>query len=161
MTWKIKAKGAKQTTEVISDDPKYAIFKANQWRSHGLEVWIEDINGNKVDEAALRKAADQTYPHVPPLNYQFHWSDYGFRKSSGRLKEEQPMARKKNAAEIKEPDEYRGLVRLAMLDFRGRHQRKPHDFEEFWEWCHRYGSDEVFREADSQVRPPGYLLLAK
>jgi hypothetical protein len=41
------------------------------------------------------------------------------------------MARKKNAAEIKEPDEYRGLVRLAMLDFRGRHQRKPHDFEEF------------------------------
>ena len=42
------------------------------------------------------------------------------------------MARKKNAAEIKEPDEYRGLVRLAMLDFRRRHQRKPHDFEEFW-----------------------------
>jgi hypothetical protein len=26
MTWKIKAKGAKQTTEVISDDPKYAIL---------------------------------------------------------------------------------------------------------------------------------------
>ena len=34
------------------------------------------------------------------------------------------MARKKNATKIKEPDEYRGLVRLAMLDFRGRHQRK-------------------------------------
>lgn len=64
MTWKIKAKGAKQTTEVISDDPKYAIFKADQWRSHGLEVWIEDINGN--NEAALRKAADQTYPYAPP-----------------------------------------------------------------------------------------------
>src|SRR5215472_5324585 len=76
-------------------------------------------------------------------------------------KEDQPMARKKNAAEIKEPDEYRGLVRLAMLDFRGRHRRKPHDFEEFWEWCHQYGSDELFREANSQVRPPGYLLLAK
>jgi hypothetical protein len=60
MTRKIKAKGAKQTTEVISDDPKYAIFKA-----------IEDINGNKVDEAALREAADQTYPHAPPLNYPF------------------------------------------------------------------------------------------
>jgi hypothetical protein len=29
------------------------------------------------------------------------------------------MARKKNAAEIKEPDEYHGLVRLAMLDFGG------------------------------------------
>src|SRR5438067_13486204 len=100
MTWKIKAKGAKQTTEVISDDPKYAIFKADQWRSHGLEVWIEDTNGNKVDEGALSKAADQTSPHAPPRNYPFHCSDYGFRESSGTLKKEQPMARKKNAAEI-------------------------------------------------------------
>ena len=72
MTWKIKAKGAKQTTEVISDHPKSAIFKADQWRSHGLEIWIDDINRKKVDEAALRKAADQTYPHEPSLNYQFH-----------------------------------------------------------------------------------------
>lgn len=71
MTWKIKAKGTKQTTEVISDDPKYAIFKVEQWRGQGLEVWIEDINGNKLDEAALRKAADQTYPPAPPLNNQF------------------------------------------------------------------------------------------
>ena len=72
MTWKIKAKGTKQGTEVVSDDPKCAISRADQWRSHGLEVWIEDINGNKVDEAVLRKAADQTNSHVPPLNYQFH-----------------------------------------------------------------------------------------
>lgn len=71
MTWKIKAKGTKQTTEVISDDPKYAIFKVEQWRSEGMEVWIEDINGNKLDEAALRKAGDQTYPPIPPLNHQF------------------------------------------------------------------------------------------
>jgi len=71
MTWKIKAKGAKETTEVISDDPKYAIFKVDQWRSRGLEVWIEDINGNKVDEAALGKAADETHQRLPPLNYPF------------------------------------------------------------------------------------------
>jgi hypothetical protein len=56
----------------MSDDPKYAIFKADQWRSQGLEVRIEDINGNKVDEAALRKAANETSPHAPPLNYQFN-----------------------------------------------------------------------------------------
>ena len=55
MTWKIKAKGAKQTTEVISDDPKYAIFRADQWRTQGAEVWIEDANGNKVDEAGLEE----------------------------------------------------------------------------------------------------------
>lgn len=73
MTWKIKAnnKGTKQTNEVISDDPKYAISRADQWRSHGLEVWIEDMDGNKVDEAELRKAAGQTSSHVPPLNYEF------------------------------------------------------------------------------------------
>jgi hypothetical protein len=71
MTWKIKAKGKKQSTEVVSDDPKWTIFKADQWRSQGLEVWIEDINGEKVDEAAVRKQADQAYQHVPPLNYQF------------------------------------------------------------------------------------------
>lgn len=61
MTWKIKAKGAKQTTEVISDDPKYAIFKADQWRSQGAEVWIEDVNGNKVEEATLSEADDQIH----------------------------------------------------------------------------------------------------
>ncbi len=72
MTWKIKAKGAKQIAEVVSDDPKYAVFKVNQWRSHGLEVWIEDINGNAVDEAALRKAADQTCQPLPPLNHRFN-----------------------------------------------------------------------------------------
>jgi hypothetical protein len=70
MTWKIKAKGAKQA-EVVSDDPKYAILKADQWRNQGLEVWIEDINGNKVDEATLKKAAEQTYPDLPPLNHRF------------------------------------------------------------------------------------------
>lgn len=70
MTWKIKAKGAKQTKEVFSDDPKFALFKADQWRSLGLEVSIEDINGNKVDEAALRQAADQPHPPAPPLNIQ-------------------------------------------------------------------------------------------
>jgi hypothetical protein len=72
MTWKIKAKSAKQNTEVISDDPRYAIFKADQWRSRGMEVWIEDINGNKVDEATLRKAADQPNPPAPPLNHEFN-----------------------------------------------------------------------------------------
>jgi hypothetical protein len=72
VTWKIKAKRAKQIIEVISDDPKYALFKVDQWRGDGLEVWIEDINGSKVDEAELQKAADQKVPPNPPLNHQFN-----------------------------------------------------------------------------------------
>ncbi|MGH6989544.1 MAG: hypothetical protein ACREE3_06575, partial [Stellaceae bacterium] len=71
MTWKIKAKGTKQASEVISDDPKYAIFKTDQWRANGLKVWIEDLDGNKVDEAALRKAVTEAYLPAPPLNHEF------------------------------------------------------------------------------------------
>jgi hypothetical protein len=59
MTWKIKIKGDKYIAELLSDDPEQAIFKANEWRSQGAEVWIEDVNGNKVDEATLSNAADQ------------------------------------------------------------------------------------------------------
>jgi hypothetical protein len=51
MTWKIKIKGDKHIAEVLLDDLSHAIFKADEWRSQGAEVWIEDVNGNKVDEA--------------------------------------------------------------------------------------------------------------
>ena len=55
MTWKIKIKGEKYIAEVLSDDLSSAIFKADQWRSQGAEVWIEDVNGNKVENATLTK----------------------------------------------------------------------------------------------------------
>ncbi len=61
MIWKIKIKGEKYIAEVLSDDLGNAIFKAGQWRSQGAEVWIEDVNGNKVDEATQSKAADQIH----------------------------------------------------------------------------------------------------
>ena len=60
MTWKIKVKAEKYIAEVLSDDFDSAISRANQWRSQGAEVWIEDENGNKVDEATLSTAPDQT-----------------------------------------------------------------------------------------------------
>jgi hypothetical protein len=59
MTWKIKVKGDKYIAEVISDDLSNAIVKADEWRNQGAEVWIEDVNGNKVDEATLSKSDDQ------------------------------------------------------------------------------------------------------
>ena len=58
MTWKIKIKGDKYIAEVVSDDLSHAIVKVDEWRSQGAEVWIEDVNGNKVDEATLSRAAD-------------------------------------------------------------------------------------------------------
>ena len=59
MTWKIKIKGEKYIAELLSDDLSRAISKADEWRSQGAEVWIEDANGNKVDEAKLTTAPDQ------------------------------------------------------------------------------------------------------
>jgi hypothetical protein len=61
MTWKIKIKGDKYIAELVMNDLSQAIFKADEWRSQGAEVWIEDANGNKLDEATLSKAADQTH----------------------------------------------------------------------------------------------------
>jgi hypothetical protein len=61
MAWKIKIKGEKYIAEVLSDDFSNAIFKADQWRSQGAEVWIEDVNGNKVEEVTLSKADDQIH----------------------------------------------------------------------------------------------------
>jgi hypothetical protein len=61
MTWKINIKDDKYVAEVVSDDLSHAIFKVDEWRSQGAEVWIEDVNGNKVDEATLSKAADQIH----------------------------------------------------------------------------------------------------
>jgi hypothetical protein len=61
MTWKIKIKGDKYIAELVMNDLSQAIFKADEWRSQGAEVWIEDVNGNKVDEATLSKAADRTH----------------------------------------------------------------------------------------------------
>ena len=61
MAWKIKIKGERYVAEVLSDDLSNAIFKADQWRSQGAEVWIEDVNGNRVEEATLSKADDQIH----------------------------------------------------------------------------------------------------
>jgi hypothetical protein len=61
MTWKIKVKGEQYIAELLSDDLGNAIAKADQWRSQGAEVWIEDKNGDKVDEATLSKAVDQIH----------------------------------------------------------------------------------------------------
>ena len=51
MTWKIKIKGEKYIAEAVSDDLSHAIFKADECRSQAGRFWIEDVNGNKVDES--------------------------------------------------------------------------------------------------------------
>ena len=58
VTWKIKARRATQTSEILSDDARHAITAADELRMRGFEeVWIEDVNGNRIDEAELRRTA--------------------------------------------------------------------------------------------------------
>ena len=58
VTWKIKARRATQTSEILSDDARHAITVADELRMRGFEeVWIEDVNGNRIDEAELRRTA--------------------------------------------------------------------------------------------------------
>jgi hypothetical protein len=61
MTWKIKIKGDNYIAEALSDDLSQVISKVEKWRSQGAEAWIEDENGNKVDEATLSEASDQIH----------------------------------------------------------------------------------------------------
>ena len=61
MAWKIKIKGEKYIAEVLSDDLSNAKHRADQWRSQGAEVWIEDVNGIKVEEAKPNKPDDQIH----------------------------------------------------------------------------------------------------
>jgi hypothetical protein len=61
MTWKIKIKGDKYIAEVLWTISATPFSKADEWRSQRAEVWIEDVNGNKVEEATLSKADDQIH----------------------------------------------------------------------------------------------------
>jgi len=58
MTWKINARRATQTSEILSDDARHAIITADELRMRGFEeVWIEDTNGDRINEAELRTQA--------------------------------------------------------------------------------------------------------
>ncbi len=61
MTWKIKIKGERYIAEVLADDLSNAIFKADRWRSQGAEVWIEDAEGNRVEESTMSNVDDQIH----------------------------------------------------------------------------------------------------
>ena len=69
MSWKIKIKGDNYIAETVWDELRHAVSRAEDWRSQGAEVWIEDADGNKVDEAALKNQTQR--------------SDDGIRDASG------------------------------------------------------------------------------
>jgi len=52
----VKAEGPSGRAKIHSDDPKHALGLAQYLRAIGYNAWIEDTNGNAIDEKALKLA---------------------------------------------------------------------------------------------------------
>jgi hypothetical protein len=52
----VKAEGPSGPAKIHSDDPKHALGLAQYLRAIGYSAWIEDPNGNEIDEKAIKMA---------------------------------------------------------------------------------------------------------
>jgi hypothetical protein len=48
-----------------SDDPKHALGLVQYLRSIGYNAWIEDTNGNEIDEKVLKMATRSNHEDAP------------------------------------------------------------------------------------------------
>ena len=56
MSMIVKAEGPSGRAKIHSHDPKHALGLVHYLRTIGYNAWIEDTNGNEVDETALKMA---------------------------------------------------------------------------------------------------------
>ena len=56
MSMVVKAEGPSGRAKILSDDPKHALGLAQYLRTIGYNAWIEDTNGNEIEEGALKMA---------------------------------------------------------------------------------------------------------
>jgi hypothetical protein len=61
----VKADGPSGRAKIRSDDPKHALSLAEYLRTIGYNAWIEDTNGNEVDEKALKMAIRSRHEDAP------------------------------------------------------------------------------------------------
>ena len=52
----VKAKGPSGPAKIHSDDPKHALGLVQYLRTIGYTAWIEDTNGNEIEETVLKNA---------------------------------------------------------------------------------------------------------
>jgi hypothetical protein len=50
----VKAEGPSGRAKINSDGPKHALGLVQYLRSIGYEAWIEDADGNEIEERALK-----------------------------------------------------------------------------------------------------------
>jgi hypothetical protein len=51
----VKAEGPSGSAKIHSDEPKHALGLVQYLRTVSYKAWIEDRNGNEIEEAALKK----------------------------------------------------------------------------------------------------------
>jgi hypothetical protein len=61
----VKAEGSSGRAKIHSDDPKHALGLAQYLRAIGYNAWIEDTDGNAIDEKALKMAVRSRYEDAP------------------------------------------------------------------------------------------------
>jgi hypothetical protein len=61
----VKAEGPSGRAKIRSDDTKHALGLAQYLRTIGYNAWIEDTNGNAIDERALKMAIRSHHEDAP------------------------------------------------------------------------------------------------
>ena len=52
----VKAEGPSGPAKINSQDSKHALGLVQYLRTIGYKAWVEDTNGNEIEEAILKKA---------------------------------------------------------------------------------------------------------
>jgi len=63
MSMVVKAEGPSGRAKINSDGPKHALGLVQYLRSIGYEAWVEDADGNQIEEAVLKTAIKPRSPH--------------------------------------------------------------------------------------------------
>jgi len=61
----VKAEGPSGRAKIHSDDPNQALDLVQYLRTIGYDAWIEDTNGNEIDEKALKMAIRSRHEDAP------------------------------------------------------------------------------------------------
>ena len=61
----VKAEGPSGPAKIHSDDPKHALSLAQYLRTIDYNAWIEDTNGNAMDEKAIKMAIRSRHEDAP------------------------------------------------------------------------------------------------
>ena len=61
----VKAEGPSGRAKIHSDDPKHALGLVQYLRTIGYTAWVEDSNGNEIDEKALKMAIRSHHEDAP------------------------------------------------------------------------------------------------